>query len=741
MTDMWQHWSEATQLPDPRAELFQLQDTLEKQCQHSQNLATLRARVCADIVQLQQDLLPETQLWWDALPTHVRSLYKSIEQAVQVPVIEHLARMFHWPDNDILAELSLGFPFLGRLTPGAGWPKREDGKYSNPRPIWDFLKFNQDYIHSKLKRHRVDDHWEVMLREIVEDVGKNRMQGPFEGPACWPNKMVGVPNFEQTENLQPGPLDHEPTSVAFSIQQTGSDGQPKVRRGEDWRRSGHNSTVLVDDGPVNHRPAKFLRAHGKTPWLWGTDQEAAYRQMPIEDPGVTWVILFTPSGPTLWRHRALLFGSVASVWAYGRVADLLCWLGRTLLLTGVLHFVDDYGAVECAETAESSFHYIHQLWECLGMTFKESKKQRPGPAHKIQGVMMSINADSFKLSPVPERTGRIRDQLKEILLRAELTDDEAQRLAGKLQFLSETMMGAAMKSCLQPLYVRACQPNVTHVTEALQDAIQTILHLLETQKPKLIPFDHKTPAVLYADAFFEAGDRKIKVGEACTADYDKSATNLMKNGWGFILRLPDGRTICGRGALPGHLMGRFTTNGAYIYALEILAQMMALIITQDILPEVVWAWIDNTAGQAALSKGYGRDRKINRLLAMLWAFLTEKNIEPFWRRVPSAANISDPISRNDLTLIREQSWTLLDEDWSPLYEKIMKGLSSMDAAMKTAKQLTKMGVQIPRCETMAAESHHYGTEPVKTQVVDSATIAAERPKRKLRTLGNAGVSS
>ena len=85
-------------------------------------------------------------------------------------------------------------------------------------------------------------------------------------------------------------------------------------------------------------------------------------------------------------------------------------------------------------------------------------------------------------------------------------------------------MGAAMKSCLQPLYVRACQPNTTTLNEALKDSIAATIHLLQNQKPKLIPFDHKVPAVLYADAFFEAGDRRIKVGQAKVGDYDQAAT-------------------------------------------------------------------------------------------------------------------------------------------------------------------------------------------------------------------------
>ena len=718
--DMWTHWNRSRLLPDPRMELFEtepgLHETLSKQCDHSADLSILRARVCTDLERLKKDLAPEIGIWWKALPPHIQDLYYSTDAAVQVPVLEHLMHMFGWPDTELMAELSLGFPLLGKLSAGTGWPKREDQRYENPTSWNDFMALNEEYIHRKLQRHRVDDHWEVMMKEIADDVQKRCMKGPFTGPTSWPKKMVPAPSFASCEDLRVGPQMHQPTSVAFAIQQTGSDGQPKVRRGEDWRRSGHNSTVTVDDGPVNHRPdmfiaaAKFLKKKGKVPWLWGTDQEAAYRQLPVANPDHAWVILFTPSGPTLWKHQALLFGSVGSVWAYGRMADLLCWLGRTLLLVGALHFVDDYGAIEGSESADSSFRTIHQLWECLGLTFKESKKQYPGPEHRIQGVQMRINQDEFILAPAPERVKRMVSQLKETLLSENLTDEEAQRLAGKLQFMTETMMGAAMKSCLQPLYVRACQPNTSHLTEALKDSISTIIYLLEHQKPKVVPFDYRAPAVLYADAYFEAGDRKIKVGQADSTDYDPAATHLMKNGWDFVLHLPSGVTVYGRGELPGELMSRFTSNGAYIYALEILAQVMALVIVQDYLPEVVWAWIDNTAGQAALSKGYGRDKKINRLLAMLWAFLTDRGIEPFWRRVCSAANISDPISRDDTSIAKEHNWTPIEDDFNPIYQTLVKGLSSLDAALKTAGKLRHLGSSLPgaslwqSCRTAMVES-------------------------------------
>ena len=116
-TDMWKHWTAAQLLPDPRSEMFQvepgLRETLEKQCLRGTRLATLRARVCADVAQLKEDLKPETELWWNALPPHVQCLYKAPETAIQVPVLEHLLRMFHWPDTELL-----GFSLQSQTTLG-----------------------------------------------------------------------------------------------------------------------------------------------------------------------------------------------------------------------------------------------------------------------------------------------------------------------------------------------------------------------------------------------------------------------------------------------------------------------------------------------------------------------------------------------------------------------------------------------------------------------------------------------
>ena len=742
VTDMWEHWSRAICLPNPRQEALHLEEglriTLTHQHQHQGHLDLLRARVCHDVDTLKEKSAAEIEDWWHDLQPHIQDLYQDKRSCIQVVVIHKLCDMFGWQDPTLLAELTTGFPLLGQINPGLGWPKREDGRYSQPLQPHQFLALNEDYIHQKLERHRADPHWEELLAEIAQDVSRKRMTGPHHGPSTWPTKMQPAAQYAHCQDLLPGPEHHESTSVAFSILQVGSDGRDKVRRGEDWKRGHQNSTVSVNDTPVQHRPdtlvaaAKFIAEHDGQPELWGTDQQDAYRQLPLMRPEESWVILFTPCGPTLWRHNALLFGSTASVWAYCRCADLLCWLSRTLLLVGASHYVDDFATVETSTSSKSSFEASHRLWESLGFQFKTSKRQPPAVTQKIQGISMTCGQREFTLAPDPDRTTRMCTRLEEILQTDELSPDEAMKIAGKLQFMSETLMGQAAKSCLQPVYQRGYMDTTsTKLNEALQDAIKTMLHLLSKLKPKIFHFDYQAPAVIFADAFFQAGDRKIKVSAATTKDYDPDASHLYKNGWGWVAYLPDGKVYYAHGEVPASLVARLTSNGAFIYGLEILSQILALVGLRPLLPDTVWCWCDNTASQSALTKGYGKDRKINRLLAATWSFLAEAEIEPVWRRVTSSANISDPISRQDDGIAKQNSWIQLEAPWTEIYHTLKKCTTSLEEALKVGPKLKSMAGNPPECASMGRVSRTTMVEKHQSreEVMPGATNSSAYSKR------------
>ena len=88
-----------------------------------------------------------------------------------------------------------------------------------------------------------------MAAEIAADVKLGRMEGPFAAPEHWCKETVALTGFQHTSRLLPAPDGDVPCSFAFAVHQVGSDGKPKVRGAEDWRRSGANETVGVPDSP------------------------------------------------------------------------------------------------------------------------------------------------------------------------------------------------------------------------------------------------------------------------------------------------------------------------------------------------------------------------------------------------------------------------------------------------------------------------------------------------------------
>lgn len=127
----------------------------------------------------------------------------------------------------------------------------------------------------------------------------------------------------------------------------------------------HDRSALYHHTPDHYTwLAQYTRQHSdELPLVWGHDHDGAYRQLPLDDPSIAYVLLLTPDGPTLWHHHVLLFGSAASVWAYNRFGDMLSAIARTIACIPVVHYVDDYGSIEPSGSAASGFDTlrIHQL--------------------------------------------------------------------------------------------------------------------------------------------------------------------------------------------------------------------------------------------------------------------------------------------------------------------------------------------------------------------------------------------
>ena len=314
ITDTWAHSHRALRLPDPGHESMVLEAQLQMTLFHRQalkdNLHTLRPRVCHDM----RTLVSHTA------DTNIQVI------ALRTPAAALTVRL-NWRDPVLLPEMETGFPLWGPFEPGWGWPSIQDGRHLAPTSKDTLPKSNLAYTKERL--HRCDPHWETLLPEIEPDLETGRRQGPCHSPPEWAQETAVSPQLEHTQQLLPGPSGHHLTITTFSILPTGAAGRTKIRSGEVWRRGSQNTTIQVIDASVDHwaetcvAKAHYRAQRHTQSKTWGTDQDDAYKPLPVVDLAEDWVILLTASGVTLRRHQALLLRATGAVWAYGRKDTLM----------------------------------------------------------------------------------------------------------------------------------------------------------------------------------------------------------------------------------------------------------------------------------------------------------------------------------------------------------------------------------------------------------------------------------
>ena len=342
-----------------------------------------RRQILAEIKQLIEDPQEEVSEWWRGIPVHCRSAYTSHVSplgCVALPIFEKLGTIMGYPKiSELVQEASRGFRLLGRVMPGVGWRKRPLIKPGDPLSVYDLPRYNAEVMR-ETATEKPDKHADILLDEILKERSAGRMTGPFQAPVEWGITTVPLPDvMAQDEDkrcsLRQIPPDQVPCGApAFSISQYDAHGSLlKIRRGDDWRRSLHNSTGVVEDRPSVHGVDYFIdgaRASRKKSsanlLLWGHDQEGAYRQFAVDNPFWCMCLLLTTFGPTLWAHNVMPFGAVGAVWGYGRIADFVTQMARCLLLALCWHCVDDLGSVEREESAMSAFESFEQLKKYYG---------------------------------------------------------------------------------------------------------------------------------------------------------------------------------------------------------------------------------------------------------------------------------------------------------------------------------------------------------------------------------------
>ena len=375
----------------------------------------------------------------------------------------------------------------------------------------------------------------------------------------------------------------------------------------------------------------------------------------------------------LFCHAVLLFGALGAVWGYGRLSDLIVHLARCLLAIPALHYVDDFGGVERSASAPSVFSAFEDFNTYLGYVMKKTKRQSPAPAQAVQGVILELRRQGAIFRPKPVRVRRMELLIDRVLAEGVLMPATAGSMAGKCGFLATTCHGRLGRAPTKPLLARQHQTHSDFgITTALRSALFCIRILFRTAPPREILFETERPTpILYADAFFSLGEASFRPGPANEIPlvWRPEAIHTADNGWGFVL-LPADRAcppMYAYGSVPPAVLQRFATRRAFIFILEVLAQCLPLWALGPALAGPYWSFVDNTAAQHALTRGYSGNAAVNAVVSAFWVAASVYTASPWFERVPSKANISDAVSKRDFAYARDQGWRRLDFDFTRVY--------------------------------------------------------------------------
>ena len=153
--------------------------------------------------------------------------------------------------------------------------------------------------------------------------------------------------------------------------------------------------------------------------------------------------------------------------------------------------------------------------------------------------------------------------------------------------------------------------------------------------------------VIYTDAYFVQDGQRFSPGSTkLPTSWNKAKSPNLENGWGYVIHFK-GETHFAAGRAPPWLLRQFCSRKAYIYFLEVLAQLVAFVSCRNLDSTHVISFIDNSSGFFALKKGYCRDEPICNLIAATWRLIANLRWHVHLEWVRSALNISDKVSRHE----------------------------------------------------------------------------------------------
>ena len=360
-----------------------------------------------------------------------------------------------------------------------------------------------------------------------------------------------------------------------------------------------------------------------------TDFSKAFRACPVSPSHHPWASIRVryPDGFRFFTQLAMPFGAVAAVYAWDRLGAAARAIILHVLYIFMCRYVDDLFGCDYALLAETTRRYLLSLFSLLGLRLEKSKTPHPSHSQSLLGVVADVSlVDSLRVSFDQDKV------MSWLSLIAALIHDPSggsigtASLAGKLSNACWTVGGPRLRSRLLSLF-RVSQKGIDGVDMSSLmadiDFIRTFVSDTCNERRYRLAPPVDDPVVVFTDATGKGGAGAVLI----------------------LKELQDAH--CAVGHVPESLRQRPTVRKTQVTPYKLLVPLAATLTWPSLMTaKVVIFYLDNDAAQGILFKGSSTSPDLNCIAGDTWDVLHSLGIEPFFKRVPSALNCSDPLSRS-----------------------------------------------------------------------------------------------
>ena len=559
-------------------------------------------------------------------PDHVRDVLAAAGPGgMHIALIEHYVIRLGL-DEDLIGHLLNGFPLIGDI-PGDPEAKQQLVREYVTHPDRIDTVAAEAGLRTLLKCSESPPHDRVLADEIwLQTVAE-----------------IDLKRMTPLRRARRGIAARRAGSRRFGVRQRSSKGVWKTRCIDDFLSSGINGATRVTRrlrmGRFSDLKCSILqlrRAHPGTQLdILKSDFKSAYRAVPIalEHLHLARILVSAHDGE-VWEsaQKAMPFGAVAAVYAWDRLAAVLCVILLECFDIPVIRYVDDLFFIDFHSLSQETRSMLLEIISLLGLTLDLDKTPPPAPEQVLLGVSVELHPSAgndpspaaIHLELEPAKATFWRDEIVSILTEDYISPHQAQQLAGRLSFACWAIWGAAATARLSSLFSQAFGEESQQLSLELVDDLKWWHELLEHHIMRAVvpcPLRRRPVTLVYTDAEGAGGlgvvicpERGQPVWAATMADPD------------FVRALRPRKT--------------------QIVPLELVCIPLVLFLFHEMLVDTdLVFFIDNQSALGCVTHGRSGVSDINRISHLTRLRIHSLGVSVRFLWVPSALNPADPPSR------------------------------------------------------------------------------------------------